>query len=298
MEEWGAGSRTRRVVKSFTTTHLLRPTPHCASLINLLIALVVFFAGCSTDPAEHVFEKAEKSLGTGSFEEALLQYSYVVNKHPESSYAPKSQYKIAYIYNKYLGERKRALDAYATLYYMYPGSAETVDAREDLAQIYSDLGDHRKAIAHYQRLMVERPGDAQRFHFAVASEYMKMNDLAQARVEFSELLRTTGSHVLIPQIYFNMGGMSYVEGKTSEAMEWYDKLISKYPKDPFVLEAEFYKAKVLNETGRQGEALVLLREIEPQYHNKAAVTALREWIEARLKDGHDPKTLPPGVNPP
>ncbi len=34
-----------------------------------------------------------------------------------------------------------------------------------------------------------------------------------------------------------------------------------------------------------------------QYRNKAAVTALREWIEAKLKDGHDPKTLPAGVNP-
>jgi len=225
------------------------PAPVCLKrgiLIKLLIAFLLFSAGCSTDPVEHVFEKAEKSLGTGNFEEALLQYSYVVNKHPESSYAPKSQYKIAYIYNKYLGERKKALDAYATLYYMYPGSAETADAREDIAQLYSDLGDHRKAIAHYQRLMVEKPGESQRFHFAVASEYMAMNDLAQARVEFSELLKTTGSHTLIPRIYFNMGGMSYVEGKTSEAVEWYDRLLTKYPKDPFALEAKFYKARVLN----------------------------------------------------
>ncbi len=267
------------------------------SLANILVALILLFAGCSTDPAEHVFEKAEKSLGTGSFEEALLQYSYVVNKHPESSYAPKSQYKIAYIHNKYLGERKKALAAYATLYYMYPGSAETADAREDLAQLYSDFKDHRKAIAHYQRLMAERPGDAQRFHFAVASEYMKMNDLAQARVEFTELLKVTGSPVLIPQIYFNMGGMSYVEGKTTEALDWYEKLLAKYPKDPFAIEAKFYKARVFNETGRREEALAVLREIEPQYRNKAAVTALREWIEAKLKDGHDPKTLPAGVNP-
>lgn len=267
-------------------------------LAKLLVALILLFAGCSTDPAEHVFEKAEKSLGTGSFEEALLQYSYVVNKHPESSFAPKSQYKIAYIHNKYLGERKKALDAYATLYYMYPGSAETADAREDLAQLYSDFKDHRKAIAHYQRLMVEKPAEAHRFHFAVASEYMAMNDLAQARVEFTELLKATSSHSLIPRIYFNMGGMSYVEGKTAEAMEWYDKLIAKYPKDPLAMEAKFYKARVFNETGRQDEALAVLREIEPLYRNKAAVTSLREWIETKIKDGHDPKALPAGVNPP
>jgi len=260
------------------------PLARAALVISVLSLCVFMVTACSTDPGRAVFDKAEMTFSKGDIETALSQYKYVVDKHPGSSFAPKSQYRIAQIYNTYVGDKKRAMEAYSTLYFMYPNAPETVDARADLAAIYAANGNHGLAIEQYQRLITDRPSEYAKVQYLIAMEYIMLNDFRQARVEFTELLnRASGER--LPEIQYQIANTYYIEGSLDDAMAWYEKVIARYPQSPFALDAKMGVAKSLSESGRLNEALSLLKELKDKYPNKAAVDVLMEGVQLRIDEG-------------
>lgn len=250
----------------------------------LLFLSALVFSACSADPGGVVFEKAEKQLSMGEIEIAVSQYQYVVDKHPESAFAPKSQYRLAQIYNRNFGDRKKAMEAYSTLFFMYPNSPETIDARVDIAGIYAVNGEHRLAIEQYQKLLVEKSSEYAKFQHLIAMEYIMLNDFAQARVEFTELLGRA-SRDLVPEIECQIANTYYIEGSLKEAVERYEKVISRYPDSPFALNAKFNIAKSLSESGKLNEAMVILKEIKDRYPNRDAVNVMIDAVQTRLDEG-------------
>ena len=259
----------------------------------LLALLIIITASCSADPSAPIFEHAERALAEAKYDEALSQYTYLVNKHPDSVHASQSQYKIAYILNRYLGDDRQAQLAYKTLFYMYPKSKEANVALEDLAIIYSNDGDHRKAIENYQKILGTRvPDENRRIHYRIAMEYFYMNDLAQSAVEYKELLKNARKPELVSDIYFQLGSIEYIEGRYPDALEWFDKIINKYPDTLYANEARFSKARLLRESGKYAEALSILNSIEKDYPDKQAVTSLKGWVERKIDEGPEPKETP------
>lgn len=251
----------------------------------LLVFLCAFItSACTTDQGRAVFDKAETTFSNGDIDTALSQYQYVVDKHPESSFAPKSQYRIAQIYNSYIGDKKRAMEAYSTLYFMYPNAPETIDAREDLAAIYAANGDHALAIEQYQRLISDRPSDYAKIQYMIAMEYIMLNDFRQARVEFVELLnRASGER--LPEIQYQIANTYYIEGGLDDAMAEYKKVIERYPQTSFAVDARLGIAKSLSESGRLTEALALLKGLKGEYPNRPAIDVLMETVQSRMDEG-------------
>ena len=263
--------------------------PDAISGAALLLAFFIISAallGCSADPAEQIFNKAEKSLGLGSHLEAISQYSYVLGKYPASQLAPMSQYRIAYIYNRHLNDKKKALEAYSTLLLMYPASATAQDAISDMAAIYSQANDHTKAIEFYQRLLKERREGKDEVQYLIAMEYIFLNDFKQARIELMELLKSGARTNLTPNVYVQIANVYYIEGQHNEAIEWYGKAISGFPDTDAGSEARLGVARSLNESGRPLESLEALKAIESQagHKNKESARALAETIEKRLSE--------------
>jgi len=225
----------------------------------------------------------------GDVASALSQYQYVVDKHPESVAAPTSQYRIAQIYNHNLGDRKKALEAYSTLYFMYPNAPETIDARVDLAVIYASNSEHRLAIEQYQKLLTERPSQYAKFQYLIAMEYIMLNDFKQARVEFIELL-SRASGELVPEVEYQIANTFYIEGNLDDAMERYRKLIANHPESPFALNAKLGIAKSLSETGMLSEAMAVLKELKDKYPNKDAVTVMINAVQVRLDEAPGSKS--------
>lgn len=255
---------------------------HIFFFLFSLCALVL--SACTNDPGSVVFEKAEKQFSKGEVEIALSQYQYVVDKHPESAFAPKSQYRIAQIYNHNYGDRKKAMEAYSTLFFMYPNSLETIDARIDIAAIYAAIGEHRLAIEQYQKLIIERSSEYARFQYRIAMEYIMLNDFTQARVEFAELLSRT-SRELAPEIEYQIANTYYIEGSLKDAIDRYEKLISHFPDSPFAINAKLGIAKSLSETGKLSEAMVILKELVGIYPNKEAIDVMIDAVQVRLDEG-------------
>ncbi|MBI5587799.1 MAG: tetratricopeptide repeat protein, partial [Deltaproteobacteria bacterium] len=143
-------------------------------------------------------------------------------------------------------------------------------------------GEYSRAVEEYQALLEHSPEGAEKVRFLVAMEYVKMNDLKQARVELNELLKNAVAGELIQQVKYQIANTYYLEGDTEEALKRFAGVIKEYPESPIAFEALFARARVYDEQGRLAEALDILKGLEGKYPNKDALKTAVEWTQKRL----------------
>ena len=265
----------------------------------LLVLSLVLFIGCSRNNAKARFETAEASLGNGEFTRAIEEYRLVANTFGATAYGPVSLYKIASIYSTHLNDKPRAVEAYYTLYSIYPESAEAIEARESMAIIYSEAGNHAKAVNEYQWVLEKRPDSREHYRYLIAMEYLQMNDFRQTRLELRDLLDSLnvpdppplgGPHYeLIVKIYYQTANSYYLESNNIEAIKAYDELISKYPQHPLSLEARLNKAHILIDDAVFEPALEILTALADEYPNKETIDSMIKLTRKRLREGPTPR---------
>jgi TolA-binding protein len=241
------------------------------------------------------FERAESSLGNGEFERAIEEYRSVANDFGKTAYGPISLYKVASIYDRHLGDKPRAVEAYYTLYNIYPESVEAVEAVEAMAVIYSEAGNHAKAIDEYQWVLEKRPDRKEHYGYLIAMEYLQMNDFRQTRLELRDLLGSLSVpappapggplYELMVKIYYQTANSYYLESKNTEAINAYDDLISRYPGHPLSLEAKLNKAHILIEDELFEPALELLGALAEEYPNTETIDSMIKLTKKRVREG-------------
>lgn len=255
-------------------------------LLLLIILSASLMSGCSSDPAQKSFDKAEAAFADGKYTDALEKYSSITANYSNTDWGARSQYRIALIYNRHLKDKKKALEAYEALSLLYPGSVEAGKIKEELAGMYAESGDFKKALEQYQRLMQDKPLEREKYQRLIAAQYINMNDFKQARVELGELLKITSDGSLIPDIYYQIANTYYVEGNLTEAINSFDLIISKFKENvKVVTEAKFAKAECLDDAGRLNEALEIFKGLMGSYPNTEALKTRISWIEKRLREG-------------
>ncbi len=275
------------------------PSKPYITIYPLLILWLVLIGGCSRNNAQAHFEAAEASFGSGEFQRAIEEYRLVANTFGTTAYAPVSLYKIASIYDTHLNDKPRAVEAYYTLYNIYPESAEAIEARESMAIIYSEAGNHAKAVEEYQWVLEKRPASSEHYRYLIAMEYLQANDFRQTRLELRELLDSLnvpdppplgGPHYeLIVKIYYQTANSYYLESKNTEAIEAYDELISKYPQHPLSLEGRLNKAHILIDDAVFEPALEILNGLADEYPNTETIDSMIKLTKKRLREGPTPR---------
>ncbi len=265
----------------------------------LIILCLILLIGCSRDNAKARFEAAEAYEGNGEFTRAIEEYRLVANTFGATAHGAVSLYKIASIYNIHLNDKPRAVEAYYTLYSIYPDSAEAIEARESMAIIYSEAGNHAKAVDEYQWVLEKRPAESEHYRYLIAMEYLQMNDFRQARLELRDLLDSLnvpdppplgGPHYeLIVKIYYQTANSYYLESKNAEAIKAYDELISKYPQHPLSLEARLNKAHILIDDAVFEPALEILTGLVDEYPNTETIDSMIKLTKKRLREGPTPR---------
>ncbi len=253
----------------------------------VLFLIVVTAAGCSNKAEERAFFRAERALGEGEYLEAIAFYKIFVEEFPDSAHAPEAQYKIGVVYNSHLKNAKKALEAYAMLLYLFPGSPEAVLAREERAKAYSSWGRHRESIAEYA-WMLEYGNEekAGLYRYNIALEYIKMNDYGQARIELDELIKSAPDEKLLANAYYQVATALQLSGDFSAAVKAYDLFINTFPEHKLNSDAMLHKATVLEQSGKLKEALALLKVLRTQYPELAVPLAIKiASAEKRLRDG-------------
>ncbi len=265
----------------------------------LIVLCLVLLMGCDRDNARERFGEAETFLGNGEFERAIEEYRSVANANGETAYGPISLYRIASIYDSHLDDKPKAVEAYYALYSIYPQSSEAVEAREAMAVIYSEAGNHTKAIGEYQWVLEKRPAREEHYRYLIAMEYLRANDFRQTRLELRDLFNSINAedppppggprYELIVKIYYQTANSYYLESRNTEALKAYDELISKYPGHPLSLEARLNKAHILIEDEMFEPALEILSALAPEYPHTETIDSMIKLTRKRIREGPSPR---------
>jgi len=271
----------------FFTSLFGRGAQRLVVLSMALIFMAAFTAGCSNRAEEKAFFRAEQALGEGEYQEAIAFYRIFVEDFPESELAPQAQYKIGVVYGSHLKNAAKALEAYSMLLYLFPGSPEAMQAREQRAKVYSSWGRHRKSIAEYAWMLEYGSKEsAGEYRYNIALEYIKMGDYGQARIELDELIKSVPSEKLLSNAYYQVATALQLGGDYSGAVKAYDIFIERFPGHKLTSDALLHKATVLEQSGKLQEALALMKELRVRYPEFSVALGIKiASAEKRLNSG-------------
>jgi len=257
------------------------------ALLAIIILPLYMLAGCGgPDRAPATYLEAEELLGRGKFLLAIDKYESVAREFESTPFAPKSLYKKALIYNRFLRDKKRAVEAYYQVLSLYPDTSDAYTARLDLAGIYSSSGNHTKAVEQYQWIVDSRrePEKEEDYRYTIALEYFKMNDFEQAQAELKELLSMAVKKNIIAEAELLRGDTFYITGHIPEALAVFEDIVSKFAGRPVAIRASFNRAKALEDVGREDEALAVLKGLQDKYPNKDVLRRTINGIKTRMRE--------------
>lgn len=115
------------------------------SLALCLVAGILttgLLVGCKSGPTEQeLFDRATAAQEQSDFPTAIKAYEELVQKYPKSSYAPKCQFMIGYLYANHLKNVAMAKEAYQSFIKSYPDDQLVKDAQWELDHLGMDVNE-------------------------------------------------------------------------------------------------------------------------------------------------------------
>jgi outer membrane protein assembly factor BamD len=219
----------------------------------LLVALLLFTSGCAwlrpqptpILPADELYQLGESELGKKRYAEAREHFRKVVERHPNSSYAPRARFLIGESFYREPEFEKAAKEFEAFLaFYPRHQIADLVQFR--LAMSYYDQIKPiaQKAMEQFKKLVKEYPESR------YATDALAKIEVCRGRLAQKE--------VWVAAYYLN-------QGNRGGARQRLEKVIKDYPRSPVMPEALSLLADVNFSEGRDKEAVELLRQVASDY---------------------------------
>ena len=234
------------------------------SVPSLLVALLLLLGGCETladlfraqptplPPAGDLYANGENELNKSRYEEARTAFKKIVERHPQSSFAPRARFLIGEAYYRE-GQWDKAIKEFETFLAFYPRHqiADLVQFRlamayyDQMKPVEQDQGITQKAMDAFKTLVREYPEsryaadalakiDICRGHLAqkelwVASYYLNQGNPAAARQRLEGVIKNYPRTLIIPEALYRLGEVYTSDGRTREAQETLRRLAEEYP---------------------------------------------------------------------
>ena len=218
------------------------------------------------------------------YSEAVELFKELHTEQPSFVRIPQALFQIAEIQDLYLGRYSDALLTYLMLERDYPDAPEVFAARKQVAVLYKyRLNDCGQAIAVYQKVLDDADGNSDQLQYEVADCYFRLNNFAQARIEFESLLKNDPQSDLFAEVQYRIAMTYALEGKLPEAAGAYRVVIERWSESPYAVEASFGLATVLEEQEELVEALKILEELKGIYPKEDILTRKTEQVRERIE---------------
>jgi len=203
-------------------------------------------------PAEELYQIGETEMGKRRFEEARKNFRRIVERHPNSSYAPRARFLIGEAFYRE-GEFDKAAKEFETFMAFYPRHqiADLVQFRlsmsfyDQIKPIEQDQALAAKALDHFKKLVKDYPESR------YATDSLAKIDICRGRLAQKE--------VWVAAYYYNG------QGNAIGARQRLEKVLKEYPRSLVVPEAMFLLAEISFKEGKNEEATTLLRRLENEY---------------------------------
>jgi outer membrane protein assembly factor BamD len=244
-----------------------------------LVVLILVLGGCAwlrpsptpILPAEELYQIGENEIAKRRYEDARKSLRRIVERHPNSSYAPRARFLMGESYYRE-GEFDKGIREFETFISFYPRHqiADLVQYRlsmsyyDQIKPIEQDQTLAGKALDQFKKLVKEYPESR------YATDALGKIDICRGRLAQKE--------VWIAAYYTN-------QGNTIGARQRLEKVLKEYGRTLVVPEALFLLAEINAREGKNDEATTLLRRLESEYgytdFGRRAAVRLRAQSSAR-----------------
>jgi outer membrane protein assembly factor BamD len=225
----------------------------------LLIGLLLVAGGCSflrpaptpILPPEELYQLGETDLGNKRYDDARQQFKKIVERHPNSSHAPKARFLVGESYYRE-GEFDKAAREFEGFLSFFPRHQIADLAQFRLAMSYydqlkpveQDQGLTQKALDQFRKLVKEYPqsryfpdalskidvcrGRLAQKELWVASYYYNQGNPSAARQRLELVLKDYPRTLVIPETLFLLAEVNFYEGKKDEGIELLRRLSVDY----------------------------------------------------------------------
>ncbi|MBI4591777.1 MAG: outer membrane protein assembly factor BamD [Candidatus Rokubacteria bacterium] len=203
-------------------------------------------------PATELYERGEYELGRRRYEDARTNFRRIVERHPESSLAPRARFLMGEASYRE-AEFDKAITEFEAFLSLYPRHliADLVQYRlamsyyDQLKPVEQDQGLTVKALEQFKRLVKEYPesryapdalakidiclGRLAQKELWVATYYYNQGNLAAARQRLQGILRDYPRTLVVPETLFLLAEVNAKEGLADEATQTFRRLAEEYP---------------------------------------------------------------------
>ncbi len=227
---------------------------------SLLAGMLLLLGGCSwlrplptpILPADELYQIGENKLEIREFDKARENFQKIVERHPDSSFAPRARFLIGEAYYRE-GDFDKAIKEFQTFMAFYPRHqiADLVQYRlamayyDQLKPIEQDQGLAQKALEQFRHLVKEYPESryatdalakidicrgrlAQKELWIATYYYNNEGNAGAARQRIEQLLKDYPRTLVIPEALWLLSEAYAKEGKTKEAREALERLGNEY----------------------------------------------------------------------
>jgi outer membrane protein assembly factor BamD len=227
------------------------------------MAVVLLLGGCSAIsdlftprpqallPAADLYAQGEKDLDRNRYIEARLAFKKIVERHPQSTYAPRARFLIGESFYRE-SEWDKAIKEFETFLSFYPrhqiadlvqyrlamsyydqtkpveqDQAMTAKAMEAFRTLVREYPESRYAAGALAKIDVCRGRLAQKELF-VASYYLNQGNHAAARQRLEQVIKNYPRTLVIPEALYRLGEVYGSEGRTQESQETLRRVATDY----------------------------------------------------------------------
>jgi outer membrane protein assembly factor BamD len=228
-----------------------------------LLALLLLLGGCSTLvdwvkqrpqpllPAADLYAMGESELAKGRHADARSSFQKIVERHPQSIYAPRARFLIGEAYYRE-GEWDKAIKEFEIFLSFYPRHqiADLVQYRlamsyyDQMKPVEQDQEITRKAMEAFRVLVREYPESR------YAADALAKIDICRGRLAQKELW--------VAAYYIN-------QGNPNAARQRLEKVVKEYPRTLVIPEALFRLAEVYSGDGRGEDSQRMYRQVADEY---------------------------------
>ena len=239
----------------------------------------LFFISCRLSYKNIEFQRAQNSLKKKNFHEALMHYSRVIKRSPESPISLEAAREAARISLFETQQFSRAIDFFHHLVVYSVDEVERRRAQEAIAFIYFEkLNDYQAAIKEYSRLLVLPITESKKIEFklAIAKSYFYLNKFNQAIIEINDLLKFELPRDKAFTINHFKASILLTKKEIEPAIQVYRQLLAEYPELSKKEKVGISIAVAYEDMNALDKAISILEEIRPSYDDA-------DFIDIKIK---------------
>ena len=224
------------------------------------LTLLLLLGGCGLftqrpeviPSATELYDKGEFELNRKRYEEARTNFRRIVERHPESSFAPRARFLMGEAFYRE-GEFDKAIKEFEAFMSFYPRHmiADLVQYRlamsyyDQMKPVEQDQALTARALDHFKRLVKEYPesryapdglakidicrGRLAQKELWVANFYWNQGNLIAVRQRLEVILKDYPRTLVVPETLFLLAEVNAREGLAEDATKTFRRLAEEYP---------------------------------------------------------------------